>query len=94
MSKPYDKFNWGGRNESKPKAEFIQFLKDNNAYDRYIGHFYYHLPSELQSFDGFLDGMPKDLWVLNAFVLGGTFEGLDYWDYISKKWREYLDNLD
>jgi len=93
MSKPFDKFNWGGRDESKPKEEFKQFLKDNEAYDRFIDNFYYHLPPEVQSLEGFLDGMPKNLWILNAFVLGSTFEGLDYWAYISTKWQQKLDSI-
>ena len=62
------------------------------AYGKYIHNFYSQIPRELQSLDRFLEGMPEDLWIVNAFVWGSSKEDLCYWESVSIKWRQKLKN--
>ena len=72
------------------KQQFIQFLKQNNAYEQYMLNFnnrskmskYY----SKKAFKKYFKFTEEKLLITNAFDWDKTKEGFDYWDKIDDKW--------
>lgn len=79
----------------KDKQIFIQFLKDNDAYEEYVYNF-----NKREKFRNkacpknqfFSKKEPKE-YILFAFTWDSTSEGLRFWNEIDIKWMDYLANI-
>ena len=79
----------------KDKQLFIQFLKDNDAYEEYVYNF-----NKREKFRNkacpknqfFSKKEPKE-YILFAFTWDSTSEGLRFWNEIDIKWMHYLDSI-
>lgn len=75
------------------KQEFIHFLKENNAYEKYI-HNFNNQKGRITKGCVFLsdsDNITKGKsFVTGAFFWDQTKEGYSFWFDINKKWRSIL----
>lgn len=71
------------------KKEFIQFLKQNNAYEQFMFNFKKQNDFFRTKKSNFVNYSPTDLWkyVDYAFNWNKTNEGWDYWAILDKKWK-------
>ena len=73
--------------QSKSK-KFIHFLKQNNAYVRYVYNFGKH--NYKLSFDAFTRVYLQSQYINSAFVWDETKEGWSYWNNLSERWRNLI----
>jgi hypothetical protein len=66
---------------------FSNFLKDNNAYDKFIYNLEHYSFSKIK-FDK-LDNIKK-LDYLDVFYWKNTKEGVGYWDNLNDEWEEFI----
>ncbi len=69
----------------KIQEKFKEFLKENNAYYRFMENLYHSGKSESSLFSE----IPGD-WIRVAFFWGGINEGHDYWNKLNSKWTDKL----
>ena len=71
------------------KQQFIQFLKQNNAYELFI---YYFRLNRKQSLPNFINRNDSDVYIDFAFTWDETNEGWEYWHTLHMKWNKYITN--
>ena len=68
---------------------FFRFLKEQNAFARFIEEFNnFHK----KKFISFLESRPCAFYITQAFVWGDTPEGNKYWERIHVDWNEWIRN--
>ena len=72
------------------KEKFIQFLKDNNAYDAFIKNLLNIGYCKINS----LFTINPTYWISSAFFWNKTSEGHDYWKRIEQAWEIILNKED
>lgn len=72
------------------KEKFIQFLKDNNAYDAFVKNC---LSDHGTTIDRIIKNWTNDpeKWIFAAFYWINTEEGHDYWNRIEQAWEIILN---
>ena len=71
------------------KHKFIQFLKDNNAYEEFINN----LQVSLDKYLNYFSINDSTNFIANAFLWYSTEEGTYFWEYLNEKWRITLFKL-
>ena len=79
------------------RKRFFAFLKENNAYDKWIHNLLDGHPIDdinwWDNYNQLLYGN-KSYWaILNAFEWKHTKEGQDFWFYLYCKWSNYRSSL-
>lgn len=73
------------------KARFIEFLKENNIYERFLK--YGEERRGINSLTDYLDRVKDETWYLDAyFIFGSTKEGYDFWRKLNDKWLDVVRN--
>lgn len=72
------------------KEIFIQFLKDNNAYDAFVKNGLLDHGSTIDSIIKNWTNNPEK-WISTAFYWLNTDEGHDYWYRIEQAWKIILN---
>lgn len=72
------------------KEKFIQFLKKNNAYARFlenVSRYSLELDKDIcQKFDPLI-------WLTVSFQWNHTKQGFFYWNKLEKKWHKVLEEI-
>ena len=71
------------------KQQFIQFLKQNNIYEKYVFNFNHKRTIKI-NFIKFLNNVEPFNLIYNAFPWHRTEEGISTWNKLSKQWIEKL----
>jgi hypothetical protein len=67
--------------------KFVKFLKDNNAYDKFITNLnIVNKPIEI-----FCDDSKKKSYINRSFIWFQTKEGFDFWENLNVKWIQFLN---
>lgn len=78
------------------KTTFIQFLKKNNAWEKYIHNLRcsYRENYSAQTLFSLICIYPKlkrpGLFIMSDFQWSASLEGYDYWDSLYTKWRAQI----
>ena len=79
------------------RRHFFAFLKENNAYDKWLYNLLERLPMNgTERFNVSLEKLFKQkcLCAINeAFIWANTKEGYYFWLKIQKEWRNYRNSL-
>lgn len=69
------------------KQEFINFLKEHNAYERFLTNLINH--GVYDSLDDLCESMPASSWVIAPFDINNTPEDFLYWEQLDTLWCSY-----
>ena len=77
------------------RKRFFAFLKENNAYDKWIHNLFEKYPIDdinwWDNYNQLLYGNKSYRAIRNAFCWSYTVEGYQFWDNLNKAWRrEFL----
>ena len=72
--------------------KFVKFLKDNNLHDKFINNLK-QLTAINTSVETFCDDVNEYDYISLAFVWDYTDEGIEFWDKINTRWKEYIGML-
>ena len=79
------------------RKRFFSFLKENNAYDKWIYNLRKRNPSnEIWWWNDFYQILYEDRClraIICAFFWGNTKEGLYFWSELNHKWHDYILDL-
>lgn len=86
-----DNIEWKYCKPLPKQISFVQFLKDNNAYEKYM----HNVKIENQRWENInnyiqLDDLkkkPQNTWLFGAFSWSRQNEGTTFWDRLSDKWE-------
>ena len=70
------------------KEQFIEFLKENEAYRDYIKNLKNHRGLTLDEYFNRRCADEESV-LMDAFVWAETKEGYEYWKNLNKKWEEH-----
>ena len=83
------------------KQHFIKFLKENNAYEKFIFNFnsregkIFRAAKQLPcSSESYFYSCYMKRYILNAFLWGVTSQNYGYWESLNNKWTEILEKYE
>ncbi len=97
--KRFEDFNWEFDeeefNDELTNNEFVKFLKDNGAYDKFIdilnGYDDYKMGHrDWNTISSLCDDSPPDSYIDESFYWEHTPDGYDYWNILDKKWKKMV----
>ena len=72
------------------KDKFIDFLIENDIFDKYVTNTETHWDGGFKDVDEFLNKRSPTTYITAAFRWLTTPEGYEYWKVINTTWREKL----
>ena len=72
------------------KEKYVQFLKDEGVYEKFMHNFENDPDSSEEGFDGYCNSTAPYVYVSAAFMWNHTPEEWDFWSTINERWETHL----